>query len=81
MSAGCYNTLKEGVRLVRFPKTTNKDESGQNKSRSLGSPKWFFPSCVLVILEQTALKMSQNCAGNLFWATGSQIEPNAVHTD
>ena len=30
MVAACYSTVKEGVRLFQFPKTTNKDESGRN---------------------------------------------------
>ena len=31
MADGCYNMVKEGVRLFRFPKTLNKEESGRNK--------------------------------------------------
>ena len=38
------------------------------------------PSCVFVISEQTALKMSQNCASNLVKLPGAKVEPNAVHT-
>ena len=41
VAAGCYNTVEEGVRLVRFPKTTNKDESERNnlQVKIAGNPK------------------------------------------
>ena len=60
--------MKEGVRLVRFPNTTNKDESGRNKSDKreiAGKPQVILLFCVVVISKQTAFKMSQDCASNL----------------
>ena len=65
VAAGCYITMKEGMRLVWFPKTPNKDESGRNKSDKreiAGKLQVILLSFVVVILEQTALKMSQDCA-------------------
>ena len=67
VAAACYSKVKEGVRLLS-PKSPNKDESGRNESdkqKIAGKSQEILPSCVVVILKQTALKMSQDCARNL----------------